>query len=44
MSYSSAINKLSYETKKALDDTNNIQRELQKHKYAFKKITDNSMG
>ena len=44
MSYSNAINKLSFDTKKVLDDTTNIHRELQKHKYAFKKITDNSMG
>jgi len=44
MSYSNYINKLSSETKKALEESSIINQELRKHKFAFKKYNNNSIG
>jgi hypothetical protein len=44
MRYSNFINKLSSDTKKALEESTNINAELRKHKFAFKKFNNNSIG
>jgi len=44
MSYSNFINKLSSDTKKALEESSQINQELRKHKFAFKKYNNNSIG
>jgi len=47
MSYSNYINKLSSETKKALEESSNVNYEIQdlkKYKYSMKHLNDNTIG
>ena len=47
MSYTNYINKLSYDTKKALEESSNIHNEihnLKKNNYSLKYLNDNSIG
>jgi hypothetical protein len=47
MSYSNFINKLSSETKKALEESSNVNNEIQdlkKYKYSMKNLNDNTIG
>ena len=47
MSYTNYINKLSSETKKALEESSNVNHEIQdlkKYKYSIKHLNENSIG
>ena len=47
MSYTNYINKLSSETKKALEESSNVNQEIQdlkKYKFSMKHLNDNSIG
>ena len=47
MSYTNYINKLSSETKKALEESSNVNHEIQdlkKYKYSMKHLNDNTIG
>ena len=47
MSYTNYINKLSSETKKALEESSNVNQEIQdlkKYKFSMKNLNDNSIG
>ena len=47
MSYTNYINKLSSETKKALEESSNVNHEIQdlkRYKYSMKHLNDNTIG